>query len=147
MEVRYRNALTEISEIIRYSDDDTKDSISEEFIEFVERNKSKKYKSKITPDKPLEEQEILYETRVILAEMYRDFWANDEEKRVISQRMKLYEKLDNESKMHKVTINDDMFGTAKKAQGKNQRIAKVEEKTGLFYKIIDFIKNIIRGNG
>ena len=146
MEENYRNALTEISEIIKYSDDDTKESISEEFIEFVEKNKSKTYKSKITTDKPLEEQEILYETRVILAEMYREFWATDEEKRVITQRMKLYEMIDKEKDMPNITLNEDMFGNGKKATGKNQKIAKVEEKSGVLYKILNFIKNLLKGS-
>ena len=145
MEENYRNALTEISEIIKYSDDETKENISEDFLEFVEKNKSRTYKSKITTDKPLEEQEILYETRVILAEMYRDFWSTDEEKRVISQRMKLYEMIEQEKDMPKITLNEDMFGNGKKASGKNQRIAKVEEKTGVLYKIINFIKNLLKG--
>jgi len=143
MEEKYRNALTEISEIIKYSDDETKESISEEFLEFVENNKSRTYKSKITADKPLEEQEILYETRVVLAEMYRDFWATDEEKRVITQRMKLYEKIELEKEMPKVTINEDMFGT--KGKKDNQNLAKIEEKNGIFYKIINLIKKLLKG--
>ena len=70
---KYRIALAEIDDILKFSDDEILLKISESFKKFVKENKDKKYISNINPYLPLKEQNIKPETASILALINKDF--------------------------------------------------------------------------
>ena len=57
------NALYQISEILKYVDDDIKNKIPEKLINFIEANKSEDYKWEINFTLPLEKQDLLQTTK------------------------------------------------------------------------------------
>ena len=147
MDENYRKALAEIDDIIKYSDKESKEKISEEFIKFVRSNKDQNYKTKINPKKKIEEQKIMYETKVILAVMYREFWATDEEKYIIDENIKLKEKENREEFEKTIKSEEEMF----KKENKEPDVEKINaelnlmknEKDNVFSKIVKTIKKLL----
>lgn len=139
MKESYRKALAEVDEILKLSDEESVNKISKDFMDFIKENKAKDYKVKIDTSKDLQEQELMYETKVILATIYRDYWATKEErKEIISKTNDRLEEIEKE-KNNKFKY-EDLF----KNNEKEQDIIK-EENTKLIKKQEDdgFIKNII----
>ena len=145
MENNYAKALAEIDDIIKYADNKSKEKISKEFIEFVKENKDKNYKTKIDPQKKIEDQDILYETKVILASMYRDFWATEEERNVLDRKMNLDAAIKQEEFEKTVKSAEEIF---KKDDSKIsiENISKQvnlmpqNKSKNIFTKVLDLIK-------
>lgn len=145
MENNYAKALAEIDDIIKYADNKSKEKISKEFIEFVKDNKDKNYKTKIDPQKKIEDQDILYETKVILASMYRDFWATEEERNVLDRKMNLDAAIKQKEFEKKVKSAEEIF---KKDDSKIsiENISKQvnlmpqNKSKNIFTKVLDLIK-------
>ena len=145
MENNYAKALAEIDDIIKYADNKSKEKISKEFIEFVKDNKDKNYKTKIDPQKKIEDQDILYETKVILASMYRDFWATEEERNVLDRKMSLDAAIKQEEFEKTVKSAEEIF---KKDDSKIsiENISKQvnlmpqNKSKNIFTKVLDLIK-------
>ena len=145
MENNYAKALAEIDDIIKYADNKSKEKISKEFIEFVKENKDKNYKTKIDPQKKIEDQDILYETKVILASMYRDFWATEEERNVLDRKMSLDAAIKQEEFEKTVKSAEEIF---KKDDSKIsiENISKQvnlmpqNKSKNIFTKVLDLIK-------
>jgi len=145
MENNYAKALAEIDDIIKYADNKSKEKISKEFIEFVKDNKDKNYKTKIDPQKKIEDQDILYETKVILASMYRDFWATEEERNVLDRKMNLDAAIKQEEFEKTVKSAEEIF---KKDDSKIsiENISKQvnlmpqNKSKNIFTKVLDLIK-------
>lgn len=55
--------------------------ISNKFIEFIEKNKDKSYKSSIDITQPLENQNLSQNTKTLLALIYRDYLCSDTERK------------------------------------------------------------------
>lgn len=147
MDENYRKALAEIDDIIKYSDKESKEKISEEFIKFVRTNKDPNYKTKINPKKKIEEQKIMYETKVILAVMYREFWATDEEKYIIDENIKLKEKENREEFEKTIKSEEEMFKKENKEPDVESLNAELNlmknEKDNVFSKIVKTIKKLL----
>ena len=78
MKKEYEEAFYEIDEIFKIMPIDLLSKIPKEFREMISENKSKDYKIKI--EEPLEEQHLKKETIIILGLIYRDFFADPEER-------------------------------------------------------------------
>ena len=147
MEENYAKALAEIDDIIKYADKESKEKISEEFIKFVKDNKDKNYKTKIDPNKKIEEQEILYETKVILASMYRDFWATEEERSVIDNKINFDLAMQQKEFEKTVKSAEEMFKKEDseinlKNISEEVNLLPKDESKSIFSKILDFIKKL-----
>lgn len=99
MEESYRNGLAEVYEILKYADKESLNKILESFKEFIKENKSD-YIAEIDPEKDLKDQDLLYETKVILSVLYRDYWASQDERKQLLEEEKI-ELLDIENKKNK----------------------------------------------
>lgn len=69
-----RNAYKEVNEIIDIMGEKYKSKISESFRTFLNEQQNSEYKSRIKKGLKFKEQELLYETKVLLAYIYRKFW-------------------------------------------------------------------------
>lgn len=87
MKEKYRDALAEIDIILKYADEESISKISKSFIEFIKKNKSD-HRISIDPYKDLNEQNLLYETKVILSQMYIDYWSMDNERKILKEKEK-----------------------------------------------------------
>lgn len=95
--IEYQNAFTEILEILTYISKEDYEKIPNHLIEIFENNSNKTYKFKYDYKKSLEEQGCSDITKTILSLLYRDYWADDDEKRdLLLEEKKLRNKYQNE---------------------------------------------------
>lgn len=80
MDQNYEMALSEIDEILNYTDEELVKKIPIQLRILISNNKNKEYKPNIDRTRPISEQELLKETKAILSLLFRSCWATEEEK-------------------------------------------------------------------
>lgn len=75
MNKNYKMACAEVSQIIKLLDEDDYNKLPKNLIKLIEKEKDKNYKVNITSDIPIYEQNLLEETKSILAVIYRLYLA------------------------------------------------------------------------
>lgn len=93
----YRNAFKEVSDILKNTEEELRNKVPIKFIQFLENNMNKQYKTNIQADIEIDKQVLLKETEAILSLIYRSYWATDEEKAEFIQKDK-QELMENEQK-------------------------------------------------
>lgn len=139
---RYKSAFKEVSEILKYMDEELVNKIPTKFITFLQENMSKEYDFKINENIALEEQNISREAENILALLYRNYWATEEEKQEFA-RLDEQERKSNDEKLQKIfknTINE-----FDKEENKDTQIVNVNNDN-FFKKIINKLKKFFRKN-
>ena len=71
--IKDRQAFTDISIIIQMMSKSMKNKINPNFIKLIEENKDTEYVSNINKEIPLKEQTLNENTKIILALIYRDY--------------------------------------------------------------------------
>lgn len=149
----YYDAYTEIYEILSYMPVSYIRKLPKELLNLFEQKRNKDYKYCINKEKKINEQEMLIETKSILAILYRDFWSTPDKKEIILQKEKverdLYQNelrqkynpdnIFNNKSQSKRIIQDEDFND--KALS-NNNIAMTQYKESILKKIINKIKNI-----
>lgn len=139
---RYKSAFKEVSEILKYMDEELVNKIPTKFITFLQENMSKEYDFKINENVALEKQNISREAENILALLYRNYWATEEEKQEFA-RLDEQERKSNDEKLQKIfknTINE-----FDKEENKDTQIVNVNNDN-FFKKIINKLKKFFRKN-
>lgn len=142
----YPKAYKEVIEILKYVPQDSLNKIPETMLKMFKSKMDKEYNFSIDINKKLAEQEFLKETKAILANIYRDYWAAPLEKQNIIEKEKQDRIIIEDKKREKYNPNDIL----KKKQNKSESINKkqtnlpMKVQQGFFKKIIDFIKNLFK---
>ena len=106
----YRNAFTEVYEILSYLDDSEYNKIPPKIIKVLEKNKNPDYNFWLDDSVPLQDQEFLPETRAILFNLFRDYFANPKQKeQMINYQLRETYKLEEEKKAN-YQGKEDLFG-------------------------------------
>ena len=82
----YKCACKEVYIIINNLDEDIRECIPREKIEFYKSNMDKEYNFEYNYDKGVDDQNILYITKCILANLFKDYIASEEDKQQIIQK-------------------------------------------------------------
>ena len=69
----YGDAFTEVYEIISYLNDEEYNKIPKEVVDAIYENRNKEYEYWLDESIPLEDQEMLPETKAILFNLFRDY--------------------------------------------------------------------------
>ena len=77
---KYARAYKEIIEILKYVNREEVNKIPREMLNMFEINKDKNYDFKIDSKKSFDKQNISIETKAILANIFRDYWATDDQR-------------------------------------------------------------------
>lgn len=112
----YKQAFTEVLEILSYLSKDNYNKISKELINAIESNRDTDYLYYIDTTKSLEEQEILEETKAILFNIYRDYLADNNTKQQILNYQNQENIVKEQIKSQNIKIND-MFTQKSKTNG------------------------------
>lgn len=88
MEDNYPRAYRELYEILKHVSEEDLAKIPQDLIKTIEHNMDKDYVYQLKETLQFEEQTMLRETRALLAVLYRDYWANENEKKIIIQKQK-----------------------------------------------------------
>lgn len=83
MEIEEKNAYKEVIEVLKHVEKEELEKIPKERIKFFEENMNKDYEFKIDETKNFEEQNLMEKTKIILAIIFRDYWATEAQKEKI----------------------------------------------------------------
>lgn len=147
----YKQAFTEVLEILSYLSKDNYNKISKELINAIESNRDTDYLYYIDTTKSLEEQEMLEETKAILFNIYIDYLADNNTKQQILNYQNQENIIKEQIKSQNIKIND-MFTQKSKTNGdevkdisyENVALIEVKPKTNIFNKIINKIKSLFK---
>ena len=76
---KYKNAYTEVYEIIKQLDEEEYNKIPSEVIKAIEENRNTEYEFDLDEDIELKDQELLPETKAILFNLFRDYLSTAEQ--------------------------------------------------------------------
>lgn len=143
----YSKAYTELLEILKYIPNSTFEKIPKQNIDMYQLNKDTNYEYHYNTNFSFEEQNISQLTRILIANLYIDYWATDEEKAIIEELDK-NELKELEIEKSKQYNTDDIFANRK--QKIEEKIQNVEttsmiviQKPNIFKKLLTKIKKIL----
>ena len=82
----YPKAYKEIYEILKNIPKEDLEKIPENVLKTIEEKKDNNYNFEFSGD--IDNQDLLKETRTLLATIYKNYWANTEEKGLIEEKIK-----------------------------------------------------------
>jgi len=144
VDLKYANAYSEVLEILKYISKEQYNKIPNELIKVYEENYNKNYYFKYNPEKALEEQKVLKITRIIIAILFRDYWATDEQKEKIIANQNI-----NRNKLENIKReNYNVKDVFNKNQMQNTEIIKqsliLKKQEKWYLRIYLFLKNLIK---
>ena len=145
MNDNYAKAYREVYEILMIVPVESLKKIPDDIIETLKVKRDLEYDFSIDITKSLEEQDLLRETKAILANLYRDYWATPTEKQKIIEKEK-HDRIIIENKKREKYNPDDIF--KKKDESKfvisTQSNLPTETKQNFFKRVISFIKSFLK---
>ena len=146
MEDNNNKAFKEVVEILKRVPKESVNKIPQEMRDMFEEDMEKDYIFEIKENVEFEDLELLEETKAILANIFRDYWATPYQR----ERILAKEKQDRqilEDKKREMYNPDDIFKKRKNSEIKHEdnynTNLPVEIKEERFYrKLINFIKNL-----
>lgn len=141
MEDNYKKAYKEVVEILKFVSKENVDKIPKEMLDMFEEEQDKEYNFKVDTTKSFEEQLLLEETKAIFSNIFRDYWANDYQRKVIIEK----ENMDRIKLEEEKYDSKDLFKNNQKNFNKQNNNGKVDvnltvvKKENLFKKLIDKI--------
>ena len=132
----YAKAYTEVYEILKNIPNEDLNKIPEEVLHMLETKMDIEYKFKLQENIEFENQNLLRETKILLAILYRDYWATKEEKDRIISKWKNDIKIAEEKK--KEVCNIDIF-EKEKIEENNKKMSVEVKNEKIFKKLINFI--------
>ena len=87
-DIEYANAYKEVLDILKYISKEDYEKIPKTKIQMFEENSNKNYNFKYDVDKTLEEQNVSEIAKMIIAILYRDYFATKEQRYVIIKKQR-----------------------------------------------------------
>ena len=142
----YARAYTEVLEILSYFSNEEYSKIPEEKIKYFKENMDKDYIYTINPEIDLSVQHISSEANAILISLFRDYFASENQKGMLSKLLnKNQEKVD-KAKREKYNT-DDIFNKEKAETVdnniENMELQIIEYKESFYSKFTKFIKRLL----
>ncbi len=137
-------ACKEVHEIIKCLSEEDRKLIPKKIINLIEKNMDKEYTYKLKEDIEFENQEMMRETRKILAVIYIDYLSSKEEREIINSKFR--EDIKKEEKKSKIEyknfLNKDPQYDEKTTEKIQKEMILLEEKwyKKLLKKILEFIR-------
>ena len=152
-DIQYANAYTEVLDILKYISKEDYEKIPKSKIKVFEENCNKNYNFTYDENKTLDEQNVSEITKVIIAILFRNYWATKEQRYIIIKKqqeirdqkqkelMAKFEQNKNisEKDLKKVNVASDLDIDIDYARGTNLETYKEEN---IFKRIISKIRGI-----
>lgn len=87
-DIQYANAYTEVLDILKYISKEDYEKIPKSKIKVFEENSNKNYSFTYDKNKTLDEQNVSEIAKVIIAILFRDYWATKEQRYVIIKKQR-----------------------------------------------------------
>lgn len=82
----YSKVFKELSEIFKFIPEEQMKKIPDELVKKIEEKKDNGYYYEVIHIEDFQNQNMLKETRAVLAVLYRDYWASEEERKKIKEQ-------------------------------------------------------------
>jgi len=139
-------AYAEVLEILKHIPIEDFNKIPYEIIENMKLNMDKEYDFRIIDFDNFQGQDMLKETETILAVLFRDYWATEEQRKRILEKEKYDLDILEQEKRERYNP-DNLFKNKHKENDKivenNTNTALIEYKESFFTKLKDFIFKIL----
>lgn len=151
MKNEYRKALYEVYVVLEHTNEEIKNRIPKKFIEFIKENMDKSDEFYLKENIGLEKQDLMLETKQILALIYRDYICSKEErKKLILQEKEKQNKIEekNEEKYNinfKKNADNKKDGIDETRNSQENLLVKVK-KEKWYKKLINKIRKILKIN-
>ncbi|MBR2743979.1 MAG: hypothetical protein IKE01_01605 [Clostridia bacterium] len=145
MENNYPKAYKEVIEILKYVPKESVDKIPQTMINTFNAKMDNTYNFTIDVNKPFEEQVLLEETKAILANIFRDYWATPHQKeRIEAHERYEWQKIEEEKR---IKYNPDIFNRDNETENNAEELSSnnlpVEMKKEKFFeRIVKFFRKI-----
>lgn len=141
----------DIYTIIEMMDNEMKSKISNKFINFLLENQDINFEGTINKNIPIKEQDLRIEIKLMLSQMYIDYFCEEEKKKEILEIEKknienFYSK-DIFKKSYSEAVNlkqTNLEGIKIEESNVNNGLSMIEYKENIFIKIINEIKQFFR---
>ena len=138
--IEYKIAYSEVLEILKYISKEEFNKVPQDMLEMFKANASNNNEFVYNPRKTLQEQNVSETARTIIAILFRDYWATE------NQRQKILDKqyFDREKIRQEMYSSDNIFKKQNIQQKENfttNEIAMVEYKESIFTKIKNWFKH------
>ena len=144
----YPNAYKEVYVILRNMNENDVKAIPQSFLNMIKNRMNKNYEFKLQENVEFENQELLRETKAILAYIFLNYWGTEEQKTKIKMKFKNDIIKEEQSK---ATYNPNDLFKNNKISNISSNIAQPKEvhlveykKGNIFTKLINIIKNIFK---
>ena len=142
MNIRYRDAFEEVYVVLNYLDENDYSKIPKRKIEVIEKNRNREHNFDIDLDISLKEQNLMAESKAILFNLFRDYYATSEKKEKILKIWKEESLKEDEKKRELYDV--DVFAQINKKEVreevKEENLELVKSKENIFKKILNSIK-------
>lgn len=135
--IGYREAISEVLDILRHTKKEDVDKISPEFIEFLNKNKSKEYIPKLEHTKRIKDMELNEKTIGILSIINSKYWCTQEQKELFDNTLKENEK-EYQEMLRKKYNSNSIFKN--KTMNVEKNVSILEYKESLFTRFVNRIK-------
>lgn len=144
MENSYQCAYVEIIEILKHLPREMVNKVPKERIKFWKEKRDKEYVFEYDENKSLREQNIMRETEIIYANIFKEYWATKEDKEKILQKEQAeLQKLD-DLKCSGQELFKNKEDDEEKIDNDVQEIGITVVQTKWYDKIFDLFKRIFR---
>ncbi|MBS6252369.1 MAG: hypothetical protein ACLTBX_01105 [Clostridia bacterium] len=142
----YAKAYKEVLKILENVRTQDVSKIPKEMIEMFKENQDNYYEFKIDMNKSFDEQKLMKETKAILANIFRDYWATEYQKEKILQKER-YDIKKEERELRNKCNPDNLFKNkgikANDEKPKNKFPIKVENQK-FYTKLIAIMKKVFK---
>lgn len=152
MDDNFAKACKEIVEILKFVPNKDLLKIPKEMRDMFEDEMDLNYNFSIDTQKNIEEQKLLDETKAILLNIFRDYWATPYQRERIIERQNYDRNIIEQQKREKYNPNNifkrkSILKNKETEHPTDNSNLPIEIKKEKFYKkIVDFIKRYLKGN-
>ena len=156
VDIKYANAFSEVLEILKYIPKSDYYKIPNNMIKLFETNRNKEYSFNYDPNKTLDEQNVSKTAKIIIAILFRDYWATQEQREKILRKENYDRQKLEEEKLKKYNVdifknrNENLRQVEKHETNGNKKDENVQMtvyKENIFRKLINKIIKIFNKKG
>lgn len=141
----YQNAFAEVSTILSYIEENEYNKIPKNVISVIEQNKNTDYEYEMNDELDIFSQPMLAETKAILYNFFRDYWATEEQRNKIKafQNNKRHQIEEENRQKYNTDIfknRKSTFNEIKNEQAEN--IQLIEYKENIFRRILGILRKM-----
>ena len=137
---KYDKAYKEVIEILKYMSQEEREKIPNKMIRMFKEKMDKNHEFKYDESKNFDEQELLIETKAILANIFRDYWSTPEQRERIVAKQD-YDRLKVEEQKKEKYNSNNLFKQKDKVE---EIVDNTECKDLVEYKEESFFRKILR---